>query len=599
MKLHVALFSRRILRGSMSRCLVLLSVLLCITAPPCFSQQAAQVGQIIEPFRTLVSQNASLISTERFKPQIDATFRLQPERPENPLLLGWRTQWTFPWDNLPVGGVFDEARVQPQAQFPAIDATGWTPPDPDIAVGRNHVIVTVNSSLAFFRKSDGVKTFQQTFGTFFTGMGAGSFLFDPKCFYDRASGRFVVSVLEQSGSPQTSKVLIAVSDDGDPTGTWYRYRLESIFVVNGQNYWLDYHSNGHNQNAFVFCGNLFGFSGGFGGVGYLVIPKAPALSGGAVTVSYLRDGSSGSAQLCEMIGENTSYIYAVNTQNSGQLRVHALGNLTGTPTLQSQLVSIPSFTYPSLDNASTSGRTLDSLDGRLFNAIWRSGSLVTTHTVRTASSTTNRVRWYELQTNAWPVSGSVTLRQSGEAAGASGVFHHMGVINKNRLGDISLVFSRSSTGIVADLMTAARFETDALGTVGTPQLLESSLTTYGGSGDNRWGDYFGIDVDPSDDVRFWGVGMTGNASGGWRTSFFTWVAGTTQALYVDRSYVGTEDGTMTRPFNTLQEALSAASTTQRTYIFVRPNDYREYPSITKRVVLINWTGEANVRVGTP
>jgi subtilisin-like proprotein convertase family protein len=69
-------------------------------------------------------------------------------------------------------------------------------------------------------------------------------------------------------------------------------------------------------------------------------------------------------------------------------------------------------------------------------------------------------------------------------------------------------------------------------------------------------------------------------------------------LYVDKNYTGVELGTETQPFNTLQEALNAASSTGQTTIYVSPNHYPENPMITKNVIILRWGNSGTIRVGT-
>ncbi len=72
-----------------------------------------------------------------------------------------------PSNNLEAGGLLYAERSVPGEQWAGIGSTGWYPPDPDIAVGPNHVLEVVNSSVGWFDKATGVKQFQQTGSTFF------------------------------------------------------------------------------------------------------------------------------------------------------------------------------------------------------------------------------------------------------------------------------------------------------------------------------------------------------------------------------------------------------------------------------------------------
>jgi hypothetical protein len=172
------------------RCAALVS--LCLGAVV----SSAQSGANADPAEIHDPVPASRFDTRSMIVQVDTSQSRRPFQPRNPAEL---PDFAYRHNDLPVGSVAPLDRFQAQALWPAISNTGWYPPDPDIAVGPNHVVAVVNSSIAFFTKS-GTKQFQRTALDFFSGMGAGTFIFDPKCFYDRVRGRYVIVFLEQSNS---------------------------------------------------------------------------------------------------------------------------------------------------------------------------------------------------------------------------------------------------------------------------------------------------------------------------------------------------------------------------------------------------------------
>ncbi len=404
--------------------------------------------------------------------------------------------------------------------WPAIGATGWVPPDPDIAVGPNHIVCVVNVAIGFFRK-DGTPLFQQDLGAngFFSGMDVKPFVFDPKCFYDPISRRFFVVALEQDGASETSKCLVAVSDDSDPTGTWHRYRVEAKQVVNNVSYWLDYPGFGHNADAVMITGNMFGFSSGFNGIQYIVMEKAPMLTGGTPNISYFSLGG-GSVQVMRTSNESPDVVYGLNWTGLSTAMIHAIRNPgTANATLSTAPVAIPTFRRPAQAAQSTNGHTLDSLDGRIMNVHYRGGRLYGSHTVALSNSdATNASRWYEFNLNGWPGAiANPSVRQAGTVGIGNGIHLWMPAIGVNRLGDITLVYSRSSSSIVADMVASVRRINDPLGQMGAPITLAQSIGTQYGGTSNRWGDYFGVQTDPNDDETFWGIAMIANANGGWQT----------------------------------------------------------------------------------
>lgn len=473
----------------------------------------AQGGsEVVRPYRQLRAPAPTVVNTLDFFPQVNPGYSLRGIRA--PHDAGFEPP-VLDRNSLIAGQNTTLQNVMTGSKWPAISATGWTPPDPDLGVGNAHVVVVVNSSIAFYTKA-GVKTFEQTFETFFRNVpGITNFLFDPKAMYDPIAQRFYVVCLEQSDADKISKGIVCVSDNADPNGNWFIYRIEAKQTVGSNEFWLDYPGWGFNKDAIVMTGNMFGFTGGYNGINYVVMPKAPLLTGGTPVVSYLST-PGGTAHPVRTIDANLDRIYFATVASNNAIKVGVITNLTGTPALQTKDVTVPSFEFPNASE-STNGRLLDAIGGRLMNAFWRSGSLIAAHTVRPGSGQANAARWYEIATNNYP-SGNPTLVQAGNVVGPSGVHYSMPAATSNSAGDIAVVFARSSASICMDFMGAGRKKTDPLGTMGAAKLLTTSPgNTYGGPGGNRFGDYFGICVDPVDNTTFWGVGMVAQTNGNWLT----------------------------------------------------------------------------------
>jgi hypothetical protein len=478
------------------------TLLLCVAA---FLPSLVQ-AQIV---RKEVSVPASSVDTRIWQPQIVERHQGNVEPPENPVM---PPSVTGKRHDVPVGKVdAGSARVAPGFKFPGMSSTGWTPPDCDIAVGQNHIVEVVNSSIAFYTKS-GTKQLQQTFETFFAGVAGGSFLFDPKAYYDRANNRYVIVVLEMDGGSETSKVLVGVSDDADPNGTWHRYRFEAKLTVSGTSYWLDYPGFGYNQDGYVITGNMFGFSGGWAGVQFLTIPSAPLLTGSPANVFSLRDGNGASAQVAESV-DNSNAVYAIGAAGSNDHRLYALSNIgTANPTLLSSDVGIGNYSGPTKRATSTGGQTLDAGDGRLINAWWTNGRMLAAHAIQIGNNV--GIRWYEFSTAGWPGGGSPSLIQSGNIS-SNNYDYFYPAIAKDASGAIGLVFGGSNGSETANIFAAGRLTTDPLGNVGTPvNLGVSAGVGYTGG---RWGDYFGTEVDPVDGRTFWSVAETLGANNDWET----------------------------------------------------------------------------------
>jgi hypothetical protein len=111
------------------------------------------------------------------------------------------------------------------------------PPDQALCVGNGYVVEAVNSALRVFNTSGAPSTGVQDLNTFFgypaafdlsTGL-LGPQVIDPVCHYDPDNNRFVVAIttLDVTDGNYNGKntIDVAVSNTGNPTGTWTIYRV--------------------------------------------------------------------------------------------------------------------------------------------------------------------------------------------------------------------------------------------------------------------------------------------------------------------------------------------------------------------------------------
>jgi hypothetical protein len=424
--------------------------------------------------------------------------------------------------------------------FPGDTDTGWLPPDCIMAVGPNNIVELVNEEIVFYSKT-GSQQFSQILNNsgspgFFESVGCSGNTFDPRVVYDPASGRFIVIAAEVPSST-TAYIDIAVSDDSDPNGTWYKYRTSADTLIGGSHYWVDYPGLGVDAVGIYVTGNLFPQgSGGFGGVKYRIFDKTPMLSGGPANFADLRASGSASVQPAHVTGSAIApYFVSVNSTSS--IKLQAITNPLTAPALVEKNVTVPSFSLPTA-GAPQAGTPdlIDTLDGRIINAAWRNGHLYAGHGIKASSK--NVARWYEFDTNSWPTSGSPTLNQSGNIdAGTDGsgkpIHTWFPAITANSLDDVGVVLARSSVNEFAGVYSTGRLATDPTGTMAPLTTMKVGTAGYTCS---RWGDYFAIGVDPADDT-FWGVGEYASGSCHWRTWIGNFFLSVTRALTVNASGV--------------------------------------------------------------
>lgn len=124
------------------------------------------------------------------------------------------------------------------------------------------------------------------------------------------------------------------------------------------------------------------------------------------------------------------------------------------------------------------------------------------------------IRWYEINKTG---ASTYAIANEGTHAPADGRHRWMGGIAMDKIGNIALGYSTSSSSEVPSLRYATRGPGDPAGTLQAEAILQSG----GGSqtGSNRWGDYSAVTVDPADDCTFWFTGeiYNANSSNGWTT----------------------------------------------------------------------------------
>ena len=116
------------------------------------------------------------------------------------------------------------------------NAFSLEPPDQALCVGNGKVLESVNDVLVVFDKAGNRLTTPESMNTFFglpfainrtTGV-RGDFLSDPKCYYDLATNRFFLTMLQEDPAPSVrAHTLIAVSQTGDPTGAWTDFSIDA------------------------------------------------------------------------------------------------------------------------------------------------------------------------------------------------------------------------------------------------------------------------------------------------------------------------------------------------------------------------------------
>ena len=411
-------------------------------------------------------------------------------------------------------------KVDSKTKFGGVGASGYIPPDPNIAVGKNdpvtglgYIVQMVNSQIAVFNKSGTLLSGPTALSSLWTSLGgacASSNAGDPIVQYDAAADRWLVSELGSAGSAPYSE-CIGVSQTNDPRGAYSLYSYDFGTSLN------DYPKFGvwptATNPAYLATYNMFANAQTFTGAQLCAYDRAAMIAGitnaAAICFTVANDGNFLPSDLdgATPLADGTPGLF-LNFETGSSLRLYQLSadftTLTGTLSPATDIAVTP-FTQACNGGAcivQPNSQKLDSLADRLmyrlaYRMFGDHASMVVNHSVVAGSSV--GVRWYELQAPA-ATPAQFSLYQQGTFAPDS-AYRWMGSAAMDGAGNIAIGYSKSSSSVYPAIAITSRTPTMPLGTMGTETILQAGAgaqTTY-----NRWGDYSALRIDPSDDTTFW------------------------------------------------------------------------------------------------
>ncbi|MBI2928793.1 MAG: hypothetical protein HYY24_24280 [Verrucomicrobia bacterium] len=402
-------------------------------------------------------------------------------------------------------------------------SSGSIPPDTMGAIGPNHFMEVINSSVAIYDRG-GTQISHVSLDSFFAATfdsvsyprnGA----FDPRVLYDRRSGRWLATTLE-FGSPsgKNNHVILAVSASEDPTGGWYKYLLEVGQAKSGSTtYFSDYETLGADDNG-VYIGLRIFPSSGTSFAKIAAMQKGPLLGGTASTVTVFSNitdmySTPQPAYNFDAVGAGDRAWFVSSSHTVfGDVHYRRLTWSGGTPTLDtsSAILSTPGYGDPLNAPASGSLTAINVGDDRLQMAVIRDGALWTCRHVGLNSSggasSADRTgcEWLELDVST----ATASLTQSGRLydSDASPRYYFYPSIAVNGQGHAAMGFSGSKGTEFVGAYYTGRLASDTAGTMGSVVQIKDGEAAYerpDGSGRNRWGDYSFTSLDPNDDMTIW------------------------------------------------------------------------------------------------
>jgi hypothetical protein len=406
-------------------------------------------------------------------------------------------------------------------------ACSCQPPDTNAAVGDNQVVEWVNVAYAVYDKNTGnMEAGPIAANLIWQSLGGRCAQFndgDPVVQWDRTAHRWL---LAQNVFHNPYDACVAVSTSNDALGT---YNLYQFPLTNGfpdypkWGIWPTGYFQTNNANTAQVCAYnsaklLIGdrtaeqvcvntsandFSLLPGDLDSNVQP--PAGQDEFFIGSYLSDPTN-----------SHLYLYSMRPNYANPSQTVFTGNNLANP------ISVPNYTpfcplseFCVPQNGTT--QKVDALGDRLMYrfAYWDDGALnhVPAHATRlpqqhwyvnhvvTASGGQAAVRWYEFRTNVRTSAiTDVRLFQSGTYAPDSNN-RWMASIAQDKMGNIALGYSLSSTTVFDSIYVAGRTTSDPVGQLETEVPL--TVGTGSQSSGQRWGDYSSMMIDGSDGCTFW------------------------------------------------------------------------------------------------
>jgi len=425
----------------------------------------------------------------------------------------------------------------PDFGFEGVPGTVWFPPDPALAVGPQQIVLMTNGQIAFFNK-DGTNTFRQKIEDadgFWGAQGATNFVFDPEVIFDPHSGRFMAMACERAGAfNPKSLFLLAISDDADPNGLWFKYRIDVTSLCGDGD--ID------SPNLAADTNTIWLSSDHFTPDAYLVyaIDKASVLNGGTpAATSELITGSHSYGMPVTYDPDAPAQYLIESTENETNTRVilHAITTPQTSWTRKRIAVQVPAYTFPAQPPQKGTSSRPYLFEPRFWSCVYRNGSLWACHHVNSVKA---RVRWYEFALNGWPDSGqSPSIRQWGEIDPGGDIATYFCSIAVDDAGDAAITYARSSPDEYISMCRSLRRASDPLG-----EFLPGEITreSFGYSTGGRWGDYCGTQPDPVEADVFWGhhEWTDRNTSSGWRTWVAKYILPSRLTLTVDPLWAGQE-----------------------------------------------------------
>jgi Big-like domain-containing protein len=409
------------------------------------------------------------------------------------------------------------------------------PSDGALAVGPTQVLEVVNGypgdpNLAVFDKA-GHAQLSESLNTMF-GLNPATSMGDARAFYDPTTDRWFVLGFSVSFNPPAARMYLAVSESGNAAGTYCSFSKDQSIRggVTGQavpdfpGFAIDEYALYISMVRYPFSDLSHPFESDVE-----MFPRsqlscaAPALQPFVWSLAKIApDGRSVWVFQPTVAHEPSGVGYFVGTSLGGSYVAVLDITHSSAPLLATAYVAVVPY-YPPPDSAQPGTSVLlDTSDARVPSpAVFRRGSLWFAFSPLATRSPYAAVRWYEISVP------SLVVRQTGEVWNSTGSWAYPAV-EVDGQGNMFLSSTAVAPTYAPRQTLLSRAPSEPLGYIGEALAVSPSGVGYHaiepGEPSARWGDYFGIALDP-DGVHVWAEGSFSSDGLSWRTSIASTHAG--------------------------------------------------------------------------
>lgn len=417
------------------------------------------------------------------------------------------------------------------ANFDSIDYNeccgggGNVPPDPEIAVGPNHVIAVVNVAFEIYDKNGNSLVGPTTFSSFMGSNPDCTGVFDPNALYDERADRYILGI-----DADGTHYCLAVSQTGNPTGNWNIYSFPTGDARN----FFDYPHAGVGNDAIYMGANIFRcniFSCSFKESRVWAFAKQAMYNG--TSASYVSRGLAASEDTPQPLNlhgwqqgtwptSGPHYFFTETNYDGASYTVFSWNDPFGANSFsQVGTVDLVAATGVNaglpVDVPQQGGQTVQANDYRPQDFEYRNGSAWSVQTIgcNPGGGTVNCIRWVQLNP------ATATVIDAGVYA-SNGDYRFFGDLAVNHCNDMMVGYTKSNTSSYPSIWYTGRQSGDPAGTLQTEGQLKAGEIVYQAfdSVPRRWGDYTEMTIAP-DGKTFWYLGEysknTGNSDGRWGT----------------------------------------------------------------------------------